>query len=572
MSKYIYITLGMGFMLGILPTIIIYVVYGHYPTIPVEIADDTVYYLSRVSEVLRGHVFIGNSYYAEHVYDVTTAFFVADWMYAIPFYILSFFGFSFSSSIIFSQIMWTCITSLMLYVLYKKFNVQEKYIPLSVGLSLVTTLLFVYRPVAMSVVFPCFIFFLISLYSYLKNRDGNKEALLLTLSIVICFYVYTYAWQVAFVALGLLFLHALVYRKYIQRVVSMALSTVFLSVPVLVYTWKQIHNIYYFETLERVGLVQTHSVGGAGLAYLVIIVISLVLVFFLYRQKVIEKIHTEFFGLVFLSLCITGLSNVITGKDLEIAVHIGRFTELFVVVFFVFVLSRLSNLSHTIRGISLILLILLTGYVGYLVHWNYQAIHNTFQIVDSSQKYELVTSFLRQSQLKEVTVFADDTVSSYIPPLTEHYVAFHPNGMLYLIGNTEAEERYLVSRMFSNIDKQQLKTDFRKYAGVGNAVHRANVHNRNRSVCSVFKKLVSNIDCGESVTPYSLRGEKYFDDLMERYSYIIKNKEKFLNMYNVDIIVVDAKSNNWDISKLKGFEKKEKIGQFIIMEKVLMSR
>lgn len=548
-TKYFKVTVLIGFILGLLPTIIFLARFGFYPKIPLEIMDDTLYYFGRIREVMAGNLFIGNSYLLEHVKDVTTAFFVADWVYSIPFLFFKILGSSFSFSIIFSEVLWSVITTVFLYSFYKIINIEEKYIPIAVTFSLLTVLYFIFRPVAMSVVYPVFIFFLISYLIWLRNPMGKKESVLLVASSVLSFYLYTYLWQIVLVVLGATCLFNLYYKKYIKQTFFIIFYVFILSIPVFLYTIKQINSIYYFETLRRVGLVSTHMIGSVEIFY-IFLILNILLILYLFRKKnIINFNDLVFFVIVSVALLIVGLSNLISGKDLELAVHVGRFIDLFISVFVVYSFLIKNKNNNALKGVVFFPILILFLYSGYNVFITYSITKSTL-LIDSKEYYVDLFTNLKEIP-KSSVILSDDLVSSYIPVLTDDYVLFHPNAELYNLSDYEVEERYLVSRVFADLNEDQLKSDFRKYAGVGNAVHQANIINREVKMCLIVKKIIISIKCGEFVDSYSLIGEKYFEDLMERYKVIKSNPDKYLDLYHVSYIIKDNTNASWIIKDYK---------------------
>lgn len=542
--KWLIASMFTGFLLGILPTVVLVMSFGHYPSVPFEIMDDTIYYLGRVREVMAGNYFIGNSYLLEHVKSVTTAFFVADWIYSIPFFILSIFKAPLALGIIFSEVLWSVILAVLLYILYGKLNVPNKYKPISIFITILPVLLFVIRPVTMSVVFPTFILFLISFKYWIDNPEGNKQIWFLTLSSALSFYVYTYLWQVVLIILGLTLIYKFLLKESSKQIITVLSLTFIFSIPAFLYVWKQVTSEFYFETLNRVGLINTHTIGGAAIIYSLLLALCIFIIFILYRSKQVEKNNFIFFGIIFSGLFIAGISNVVTGKDLELAVHIGRFTDLIIPIFLVFIFSNVELFNSSKNWLVSLPIVVLLGMSLYGVFGVYKAF-NYVQNSSNFDEFEGFLAFLASDGHKSV-ILANDQISSYIPILTDDYVLFHPNAELYLSSNEEIEERYLVSRMFTRLTIDQVRSDYRKYSGVGNAVHIANVQNRKFRLCVVLKKIKNNLDCGFSVDPYSIKGDRYFERLLSLHSNISNDYLHYLKKYNVSFILV-GDSSEWSV-------------------------
>lgn len=537
-SKYFTLTVLGSIILGLVPTIIFFLKLGHYPQIPIEITDDKLYYLSRVREVLSGNIFIGNSYLLEHAKDTSMAFFVADWFYAIPFYILKLIGVSLSIPIVMSEVLWTTISGLLIYILFEKFGLEKKDNFVAVVLTISSILFFVLRPVSMAVVYPVYLLFLISYLGWIRNPTGKRENISLVISSTLSFYVYTYLWQVAFVVLVLTGVLFFLRNGPKRNVLNVICSSIFLSLPVFFYTYKQVSNPHYLETIYRVGLTNTHLFGLSTIVYSLLIVVAILLCFVLRFKEKINELAFNFFTINFLSIFIVSLSNVITGKDLELATHVGRFADLLLPVFLFYVLF-LCLKKMLWKSVSFIFFVILLLY--FIANTKQTFVYSFSNLNTDDQVYSGVIQKISTFDPNEV-VFSDDTLSYYVPVLTHNYVLFNPNAQLNIVSDFEIQERYLLSRSLVNLNKDEIRQDLRKYAGVGRAIHQANSINRAIKVCRIFSS-----DCGEYVTSYSILGDQYFNDLYDRYGYIKKNQAYFFGLYKVKYIVVDVLKDKWSI-------------------------
>ncbi len=195
--------------------------------------------------------------------------------------------------------------------------------------------------------------------------------------------------------------------------------------------------------------------------------------------------------------------------------------------------------------------LLLVSIVPLLFLLRYQI--NVFGRINGSlledQRYSSALSWLKDNTEKNSVILANDSISAYIPMLTDNYILFNHYVGFHIMSDYEVEERYLVSRMFSGLTKEQLKTDFRKYAGVGNSIHQVNFINRKIRICLKLKSILTNLNCGNLISVYDMKGESYFDALMERYYVIKKDPKKFLDMYRVSYVVVDKQKDVYLLPK-----------------------
>jgi hypothetical protein len=239
-----------------------------------------------------------------------------------------------------------------------------------------------------------------------------------------------------------------------------------------------------------------------------------------------------FFTFTGAALVIASFSNVITGKDLETAVHMGRFVELWGALAVSCAAFYFVSEKGTDRNGSIALVV--SGALMLLLLGNLVSVQNRSDEYLRGESYQEVLTWLNENTPPGSVVLADDKLSYYIPVATRDFVLFQPDGGLYLVPDREVEDRYLASRIFSNLTKDQLKADFRLYAGVGNAVHHFKVHNREVALC----RALHLPHCGD-IIPDAVtdRGEAYFDELYMRYQLMSAAKTSTLKDYGVEYIV-----------------------------------
>jgi len=324
------------------------------------------------------------------------------------------------------------------------------------------------------------------------------------------------------------------------------LGALVLSIPFLLYTWKQINHPFYFETLARIGLVETHMIGSAAVFYLLIIVLLAGIVWF--QKDSYSKEELAVFVLVGAGLFVATISNVVSGKDLEVAVHIGRFVELWIALVFVVVLSRIvdSGEKNKVVYVILGLLCLCVVRIG-LVQVNVWKRFN--QNLLNEQRYSAVLSWLRENTPPDSVVLTNDRLAAYIPVETNNYVLFAPNSLLYLSSDTEVEQRYLLSRVFVDLPIEEIKREIRKYAGAGHTAHAHMVHNRAVKICRLVTVGSWENRCGEYTNQYALKGESYFGGLEVDHIYMKVHYTNELKKFNVSYVVVDRKNDTWDIPR-----------------------
>jgi hypothetical protein len=529
-----------GLLASTLPFISLFVILHHPFHVPHEFADDSLYYYNRMREVKDGYPLIGNPYFFEHRTAPAAAFFVADWIAAAP-YIL---GIPLIATIIFDAVAGIAGFVILLWFLFKEFDFSDRSTVVGIGVALLPSYWLMIRPVSMQIVFPIFIFFLIALIRFLKESSSRKNIWLCILSLSLCFYIYTYMWQITLVTL--LLLHALLlidYKKY-KVLWRIDAGTFVLSLPMFIYTYYQVRQPYYWETVSRIGLVNTRTFGSAALLNALLVTIIFIAVYvFLFKNNSNKNNYFSplsiFIVVVGTALLGTSLSNVITQKDLETGVHIGRFVYLWFAIsatilaltFYKQKIPIKNYLVFFVLGMCAVPIIVF-GY-GTLR----QALHPPEDV--GAERYARALRWLENNTQTQSVVFANDSISSYVPVMTKHYVLYHPNGQLYIMPSQEVEERYLISRFDAHLTLKNIEDDFRLYAGVGNATHQYKIYNRTVALCTFFH--FSRASCGTTTTAVGYKGETYFKALYQKYiqeiqPHILDELRKF----HVDYVIVDT--------------------------------
>jgi hypothetical protein len=207
-------------------------------TILPEFFDDSLYYYSRVKEIFDGNVLIGNPYFIEHSGEISPAFFVADLFSAIPL----FFKLGINLSVFVNLFFYFGLFTTLIYTLFKSFEISNKQSVTISFLVLFAVFSFLFRPVAMQIVFPAFIFFLISLKYFIDDPKNKKNKILLIISSSLSFYLYTYLWQIVFVALFILLILTSLktFKEYIG-IFKVKIFSLIISLPIFIYTFLRIN-------------------------------------------------------------------------------------------------------------------------------------------------------------------------------------------------------------------------------------------------------------------------------------------------------------------------------------------
>ena len=517
-------------------------------------ANDDVYYYARMQNIVHGYPFIGNPYFFEHRQEISPAFFVSDWLATAPIFI----GIPFTVTVVVNFILWSMIFSIFAYFLFIRYGLPRLLSVAWALLSYAITYILILRPVSMQVVAPFFLFFCITYAIWLKTKFPTRlQNILLTISIALSFYIYTYLWQVIVVVCGLTTLF-LIYRKEWIRlkyfIINGSIAGI-LALPAIFYTLKQVSSPYYWETMTRIGLINTHiptalSFYDSGMIFIILCLWSISYMWTRSLRDNTEYVEAFIFvSLLGVALCITLFSNVITGKELEISNHIERFVTIWISISFLLYIWFAIKFRFEIYSLSFykkgLIVLSFAVSIAIFVHFLFSDFSIKYIIQKdtvSIQAYGAPLNWLNINIPKESVVWSNGDIGEYIPIQTTDFQLFNPAGGLHLVSNKEIEERYLISHYFDNLSVSDIERDFRVYAGVGNSIHQYKTHNRRVKICILLYLKVFGVNCGEQTDAVSFKGEKYFADLYNQYKNdIYPNIISELRKYNVTYIIKDNK-------------------------------
>lgn len=467
------------FVISLIPVLHVgWIVGREWKGIVPEYIEDSYYYYARINDVVRGHPLIGNPYFIEHKDSMPPAFFVSDWVASIPFVI----GLPFVLGVIFNIILWSEIFVFILYFIFKKLGTGDTN---SIIFSVLTWLqvfwLFA-RPVAMQVIFPGYALFLLALLLWSENMNRINTWFILLAS-TYCVYSYTYLSLIVFFTFLVIFINYLVTKKYegLKGLVKILLSILLLSVPFLVFTYYQINVPEYYETIRRIGLLMTHFPRMDFYYYGRWVIITTLLWFV--SAKWVTSFRSESLKTVYKFFCVTGLgliiaagSNIVTGKELELSNHVGRFIIWwFSISFFVYLNMFVHFYRSEIKQLdifkkSIIIIIILLCFAG--VFRNIQRAFVFFRLDAKKaveiQKYASPIDWLNKNVADPSVILADNKLSAVIPIYTHHYVLFSTTGFLQMVSDVELEDRYLVFKYFSEeVTLKTIEEDVALYGGAG---------------------------------------------------------------------------------------------------------
>lgn len=558
-NRPVVVLMGIVLVLTAIPALDTFLVLGDpLPPIAPTFTDETFNY-ARVQSVVEGHLTGGHPYFFEHRNDLPLVIFAGAWINALP----QLAGLSFNTALIFNFILWSLLFAIFVYWLFLELKTPPWIAVFGSVLLYIQSYAHVWRPINLQPVYPFYFLFYIALARLIREQN-RRNSMLLGFATGVVFYLQSYIWQTFVVTLGVLFVYALIQRNW-QLLRATLLSSLIgctIGLPVLLYAfWLSHTSPYFWESVGRLGLVNTHlpmaeviySGGWVGvmLAFLAI----------LYWRGQALRENAEFILLgSFVSIGGLGLwfmqgSNLITGKLLETGEHIRPLIMTWLVFSTISIgvclWRRRAEISGGLRTLSVVAIILLAGVGGYYTY-DYFSPFLTSRIDSegwkTQQLYAKPFAWLQSAEKNPVVVWSDphDYLAINLPIFTRHYTLYNFFGLLELVPEGEIRERYLISQYFSNPTAADLKSDSEAglYLGRRDFPHQAKTVERGVKICRILFFWDKRKNCGVIPTPQSLLGDKFFNDLENKFQNDIKpNIKAYLTKYHISYILKDKVLN-----------------------------
>lgn len=493
---------------------------------------DSLYYYARIHEVADGHPLVGNPYVYEYRSALAPAFFLPDIVSSLPVLL----GVPFNVAIMLNVFVWSFIFLVLSFTLLRLLLIPIGWASLWSVLMYVGSYSFMLRPTVMQIVYPVFLAFLIALLKFLHEPFERKRIVWLALAAASTFYVYTYLSYIVLLIFTFLFFRFLFAKRY-QELKALIISGVYTAlalIPFGIYTLMQMKSPYYFETLSRIGLVYTHIPAIEAIFYGRWVLIGLTVLGLLWKFFPKKKEHDserKVFWLATGAALFVGLFlNMITGVELQLAIHIGRLVLLWMTMMLGALLydwysSRLPAPKAADDGgqarnlevgktkyviVAIFLTILSVGVARNLSRGlSFFEFNNRGIDIADLQNYSAPLKWLEENVSEQSVIWANESVGEYVPIITRHYPLFFHGAVLHSISAKELEERFLLSRSLSLLTIEDLKRDFGLYSG---------------------RK--------------PLKEEEYFKEMAERFNTIRKNQAAFLQQFNVRYLIIDRAHDN----------------------------
>lgn len=513
-------------------------------------------YDARVQSIGEGHFIGGNAFFLEHSDDPPLVIFAGAWVNAIPLLI----GVPFTTTMVINFIVWSLLFAGSAYWLLRELRVPSWAAVAGTLFLYVQSYGHVLRPVNLQTVYPFFFLFYLALLRLIREQS-RRNIVLLGLITGATFYFYSYLWQTVVITLGILSLYALIRRNWplLKAALLSSLLGGIIGLPVPLYAfWLSLTSPYFWESVGRLGLVNTHlpmaEVIYSG-GWIGIVCVFLGILF--WRVRTLRE-NKEFILLgSFLAISGFGLwvmegSNLITGKLLETGEHMPALIFPWLIVAIVssgtFVWKHRAQLSSGLRMLAVCTFFALSiASIQYVFIAQFLPPYVNRAVWQGEQAYAGPLSWLQENEKTPVVVWSNpgDHLAVLLPTYTRHFTLDTYWGMLELVPEGEIRERYLVSYYFDNPTVSDLKSHMTSYLGRQDTAHIAKTIERGIKICRILFFWDTNKDCGTPPTPQQLLGEKFFTDLEAKFQTDVKpNIKAYLKKYHVSYILKDKENDS----------------------------
>ncbi|MBU0614425.1 hypothetical protein KJ766_04080 [Patescibacteria group bacterium] len=442
------------------------------------VADDTLYYLARIRDVMDGHYSISNPYYWEHKNGLPNQLFLVEiFLGAIykTIHLSVFQGFV-ATTIVASVLAFLLVYAICFQIVHSRVVALAVSALLFIGFSPT----YLMRPVSPQMNILFWLSFVLILIIFSKQPHRWKWIGLLALSFGILFYVYPYYWTHGVITFSLIGIsYWFIDRLRFGRLATAFICGCIIAIPYIILTVVTFRLPYYSETLERIGIISSHDPSGINILFIVTVVI--LIGFFAWKKRVfILDYEAVVLGSLLLAVAIAVNQQIITGKNLHFASHyydLAIFSG-------VFCLLKIWKSGEEIIlrkiGINAFISVFIFVFIAMGFNTYFSMLMNGYVIDASSQRYGEVLRWMNANVPRDSVVLADQSLSSFIPVYTSGNVFFEGNAGLYILSDKEVADRFIIGNMlYVPVTSSFIQTQERAIFGLHYVVVNGHIHQMN---------------------------------------------------------------------------------------------
>ncbi len=521
------------------------------------VADDMAFYQARSKEVLDGHLFIGNPYFAEDKSGPPMQFWIPDAILATP---IGWLGLS----VPLGFIIWTFIlTSTLLLLSYFILLILTKSENWSLAFSVMLNLGF-FGSQFLRLAPPglTFVFWLSALLAILcfLEKGGLWRAFIASFFFGLLFNIYPFYWTYYVIFYGLFIFFSFILKKYnfqYKNYIGICVFGLIFAIPFFLATFQSIQMPWYAESARRLGMISTHFPSGLFNVFIAGLVLLIFVAAYIKKIINISPVPVLLFSGVLASIIAVN-QHIITGKNVEFSSHYLLGT-LFICFFSASYIYSLWYIKQTIVWQKIIsifvwILVIITSVNGLITVVSAQTISG--DLVLYSQNYKPIFDWLNKNTLPDQVVFADDNLSLFIPIYTSENVFYSPYGILFFLTDRESLDRFIGNHYFDVFDRDYVIKNQRMIFG-GYYINQYGHNLSKNNLKEIFGLAKNN---------YTLLPDNAISTVLDRAKILQKEDFlKILHMYKTDYVIWDTNNDpNWHLDRFEFLTKVYSINGFII--------
>lgn len=425
-----------------------------------QMADDSMFYLARIRDVIDGHPTLSNAYLWEHKNGPPQQLFLAEYLLAKPIEWLRL-------DIATGQLVYNFILPAVIFLLsytaiFLIFPDKFWAVILSIIANFGLFLFSLFRPVSPQF---NFIFWLSQFIFIWLLINGHRSKKIIAANIInfgLLFYIYPYYWTYYLIFFFLLAAAYFLRNKNLTfDLLKIIIGGLILAGYYFYYSFQASQLPYFEETMTRLQLI--YSRFPSGINVLMWSGLLLVLIFVFLRLKLIQMSKETFFFSIGATASIIAVNqHIITNRNFEFSSHYYMLAVFFCLFGIAYLLSHLSAKTLRLAAvISVVLFMILAG--RNLIRYSQAYVFDNW---NQSQKYGPAIEWLNQNTPPDSVVYASEHVSQLLSVYTANNVFYARYANLFLMSDDEVIERFVINNYFETIDRDFIIANDRAIFGV----------------------------------------------------------------------------------------------------------
>ena len=499
-----------------------------YQGIDRQVANDELFYLARIKDVMDEHPTLGNAYLWEHKMGLPQQLFLAEFLLAQR---LKYLNINIQTGHLIYNFILPAISFMLGYLILYWITASRLWAIMFSVLLFFGIFLFEFtRPISPQFNFIFWLTQFLFLWILFTKGTSRKTVFLNVLNLGLLFYIYPYYWAYYLILLGILIVYFFFKNlDYCSALLKIVIGGLMLSSGYLYFTFKASQLQFYEDSLTRLQMIYTHFPSGINI--LKWAVPTLLLFFTLYRLKLLNYSKTSvFLTAAIFSVIVAVNQHIITGRNFEFSSHyymVGVFVSVFALAYLWAQTREQEYKLKTFDSLWLGTLIILLSMAG-IIKYAEMAFSYSREMV-TAQEFAPIFSWLNENTSRDSVIMANESISQLAAVYTHNNVFFARNANLFLLPDVEVIDRFILNNIDKKFDRDFVITNVRSIYGVRYIDEYGHTVQSNK-----VRKLLRLPTKAEIYLP-----EIAIDVFLTRAEYMKNNLAKEIAKYRLDYIILE---------------------------------